>query len=51
MDKVYLRIKSVVYVELKEGETPEEAEDRYLCALPEGMDVASYTSECWTPDE
>ena len=50
-DKLYLRIENVVYVELKEGESPEEAEDRFLCCLPEGMDIASYRAECWYPDQ
>ena len=50
-NKRYLRMEAVVYVEVKEGETPEEAEDRFLCGLPDGMDCASYKSEMWYPDE
>lgn len=51
MEKNYIRIESTIYVELKEGETPEEAEKRFFDLLPEGMDVANYRSECWYPDK
>ena len=50
-NKNYLRIENVVYVELRDGETPEEAEDRFLCCLDDGMDIASYRSECWYSEE
>lgn len=50
-DKRYTRMEAVIYIEMLEGETQEEAEDRLLCGLPEGMDVASYKSEYWEPDE
>ena len=49
-EKKYLRIEATVYVELKPGEEPEEAEDRFLCALPDGMDCAGYRSEMWLPE-
>ena len=47
----YLRMEAVIYIEMKEGEEPEEAEDRLLGGLPEGMDVASYHAEMWYPDK
>lgn len=49
--KQYLRMECVVYIELKEGEKPEQAEDRLLELLPDGMDIASYRSSMWIPDE
>lgn len=49
--KNYVRIEAVVFVELKPGETLEEAEDRFLDALPQGMDCAGYKSDMWVPDE
>ena len=49
--KRYLRIENVVYVELAEGETPEDGEDRFMDALPEGIDIASFKSEIWIPEE
>ena len=48
MEKVFekvLRIEATVYVELEDGETQEEAEDRFLCALPDGMTCASYKAQ------
>ena len=50
-EKQYMRVEAVIYIEMKEGEEPEEAEDRLLCGLPEGMDVASYHAEMWYPDK
>ena len=50
-DKRYVRMEAVIYIEMLEGETQEEAEDRLLCALPQGMDVASFKSQYWEPDE
>ena len=41
-DKRYLRIESVVYVKMMDGETMEEAEDRFLSALPDDIDIATY---------
>lgn len=49
--KRYLRIENVVYVELADGETPEDGEDRFMDALPDGIDIASFTSEIWIPEE
>ena len=49
--KRYLRIENVVYVELADWETPEDGEDRFMDALPDGIDIASFTSEIWIPDE
>ena len=49
--KKYLRMEATVYIELKEGEEPAEAEDRFLCGLPKGMDCASYHASMWFPDE
>ena len=42
--KRYLRIKTVAYVEMKEKETPEEAEKRFLCSLTEGTDIVKLES-------
>lgn len=50
MDK-YLRMASVVVIKLREGETQEDAEDRFLDALQEGMDIVSYTSTFWDDEE
>ncbi len=51
MDKPrYLRLENVVFIKLEEGETQEEAEQRYLNALPEGIDVVSYRSQYWDND-
>lgn len=47
MEKQYVRIESVVYVELRDGEKPEDAEDRFLESLPSGIDCASIRSEIW----
>lgn len=49
--KQYIRLEAVIYVELHDGEKQEEAEDRFLCALPNGMDCVSYKSAMWVPDE
>ena len=46
----YLRMKATIYVELKDDESPEDGEDRFLECLPEGIDCAGYTSEMWLPD-
>lgn len=50
-DKRYVRMEAVVYIEMLDGETQAEAEDRFLCALPEGMDVASFKSQYWSDEE
>ena len=50
-EKRYLRMEAVLYVELHEGETPEDGEDRVLEGLPEGVDIASFKSDMWIPDE
>lgn len=47
----YVRLESVVYIELGEKETMEEAEDRFMDALPDGMDIVSFKSSMWYPDE
>ena len=46
----YARIKCVVYVKMKVGESLDEAEDRLIGALPEGMDVANMKSSFWDDD-
>lgn len=51
MEKNYVRMEVVLYIEMKEGETQEEAEERFICALPDGMDVASYKSQYWDLEE
>ena len=50
-DKRYLKMDAHIYIELKDGEEPEEAEDRFLEALPEGMDCGAYHASMWYPDE
>ena len=42
--KRYLRIETVAYVEMMEGETPEEAEKRFLQSLPDKTDVVKIKS-------
>jgi len=49
--KRYVRLENVVFIEMLEGETQEEAEDRFLCGLPKGMECTSFKSEYWEPDE
>ena len=49
-DKQYLRMEAVVYIEMKDGESQEDAEDRFLCGLPDGMDCASFKSSLWVDD-
>lgn len=44
MEKRYLRMESVVYIEMRDGEEMKDAEDRFIKALPEGMDVVSFNS-------
>ena len=46
-DKQYVRIEAVLFVELKDGEGQEDAEDRFLESLPTGIDCASFHSEYW----
>ena len=49
MEKFHLRVEAVIYVEMRDGETKEEAEDRFLCALPDDMRCVSYKAQL--PDE
>ena len=49
-EKRYMRMEAVVMVEMRDGETMEDAEDRFLCGLPEGMDCLSYKSSMYVPD-
>lgn len=49
--KRYVRLESVLFIELHEGETQEEVEERYLGALPEGMDCVSLRSQYWSEEE
>ena len=51
MDKNYVRIEAVVYVEIEKGQTLEDGEDKLLNALPDGVDIASMHSEMWDDDE
>lgn len=51
MDNNYVRIEAVVYVEIEKGQTLEDGEDKFLDALPEGIDIASMHSEMWDDDE
>ena len=51
MDKNYVRIEAVVYVEIERGQHLEDGEDKFLESLPEGIDVASMHSEMWDDDE
>ena len=51
MEKNYARIEAVIYVELRPGDTLEDAEDRFLESLPDGIDCAGYKSDMWVPDE
>lgn len=48
--KNFARIEAVVYVEVKDGETLEDAEAKFLNALPDGIDIASCKSDMWVPD-
>lgn len=50
MEKRYLRVETTVYVELLDGETQEEAEERFLNALPKGMDCAKLNTSYWTEE-
>ena len=50
-EKNYARLEATIFIELKPGETLEEAEDRFLEALPEGIDCVGYRSDMWIPDE
>ena len=50
MDKRYVRTEVVLFIEVQEGETPEEAEDRFLDSLPDGIDCASIRSAYWTEE-
>ena len=47
----YLRMEVVIYIKMQEGETQEDAEDRFLCGLPEGMDCASFKSQYWVDED
>lgn len=47
MKPKYLRMESVVVIKLNDGETPEDAEDRFLNALQDDMDIVIYTSSVW----
>ena len=49
--KRYLRFENVVFIEMLEGETQEEAEDRFMDALPDGVDIVSFKSQYWEPDK
>ena len=46
----YVRLESVVFIEMREGETQEQAEKRFFDALPKGMDVVSFSSQYWDAD-
>lgn len=50
MEKRYVRMENVVYIELREGETIEDAEDRFINALPDGIDITSFRSTLEEPD-
>ena len=50
-ERNYARIKAVVFVEMMPGETLEDAEKRFLNALPYGMDIVSCNSDTWIPEE
>ena len=50
-DKRYIRMEATIYVEMLEGETQAEAEDRVIDALPEGIDLVSFRSQYWTDEE
>ena len=50
-DNRYMRMENVVIIKMLEGETQEEAEDRFLCGLPEGMDCVSFKSTYWDSEE
>ena len=50
-DKRYVRMEAVLYIEMLEGETQAEAEDRLIDALPNGIDLVSFRSQYWEPDD
>ena len=50
-DKKYVRIESVVLVEIGERETLEDAEDKFLNCLPEGIDCVHFSSEMWVDED
>ena len=49
-DARYLRMRCTIYVKLRDDESPEDGEDRFLECLPEGIDCAGYNSDMWLPD-
>lgn len=50
-DKRYVRMEATLYIEMKPGETQASAEDRFIDGLPDGIDIVSFRSEYWEPDE
>ena len=50
-DKRYVRLESTIFIEMLDGETQEQAEERFMDLLPEGMDIVSFRSQYWEPDE
>ena len=49
--KRYVRMEATIYIEMLEGETQAEAEDRVIDALPEGIDLVSFRSQYWDDEE